>query len=69
MLGCQSWHGCSPIVALVPLASRAAVFHYPRLSQFSLNPGLEWSGMAMGCRCQAVHQAGAKPALDCFAVS
>lgn len=31
---------------------QAAVFHYPRLSQFSLNPGLEWSSMAWDARAR-----------------
>lgn len=57
-------------MVLVPLAGRAAIFHYPRLSQFSMSPGLELSGVARGgvAWSQAVHQADASSTLDCLAV-
>lgn len=37
---------CLLSMAPVPLAGRAAVFHYPRLSQFSMSPGSERPGTA-----------------------
>lgn len=57
-------------MVLVPLADRAVVFHYPRLSQFSMSPGLELSGVAWGAVAwrQAVHRADASSMLDCLAV-
>lgn len=61
---------CPPSMALVPLADRAVVFHYLRLSQSPMGPVLAWSGVAR-CGmawCQAAHWADASVALDCLAV-
>lgn len=50
------------------LADRAVVFHYPRLSQSPMSPGLERSGVAWCgvAQHQAVHQADASSMLDCL---
>lgn len=60
---------CPLSMAAVPLAGSAVVFHYPRLSQSPMSPGLEQFGEAW-CSVaprQAVRHAAASSAFDCLA--
>lgn len=62
---------CSLSMAPAPLAGSTVVFHYPRLSQSPMSPGLEqfcmaWCGMAWR---QAVHRADASFTLDRLSVN
>lgn len=74
MLGCQSWHGCSPIVpslhgsgstgklsCCLSLPQAVSIFHEPWI-------GTVWRGMGGVAQRQAVHQADASSALACLVV-